>query len=151
MLIVVDTREKYPWTFDIWGCEITRKKLKAGDYAILGYESEFSIERKRNVGEIALNLGQQRKRFERELDILSLYNRADLICEFPLDYILQFPENSGIPKRYWKKLRISGNYLDKAIHELTDRYKINLVFCNNRMEAEEYAYNALKEYYDAIR
>ena len=56
--IIVDTREQTPWEFGFHNT--AKRKLDTGDYSMEGYESLFTIERKRSVSEIANNLSENR-------------------------------------------------------------------------------------------
>ena len=73
MIVLCDSREKIPWTFTRATLvdDIEVKKLDAGDYTIKGYEFDLAVERKRTVGEIAMNLTE--KRWPDVLDRLSKY------------------------------------------------------------------------------
>ena len=41
--IVIDSREKEPYTF---ACEVQKAKLEAGDYSVQGFEQHVAVERK---------------------------------------------------------------------------------------------------------
>lgn len=152
MIIIRDSREKVDfWRFDQYEeCkgEIV-KGLKSADYSIEGYEDEISLERKRTTGELATNLGSKLTQFRAELERLQSYNIRYVLLEFTLEDLLAFPENSGIPKKTWGKLKMSGKYMAKLINELSEQFKVEFVFCGNKDNAENIAFEILKEFYNA--
>ena len=150
MNITRDKREKLPWGFDIYDVEIELATLKAGDYTLTGFDKYFAIERKRSTGEISANLGLKKTQFENELRILSEYEEAYLICEFPESDLDRFPVGSGIPRKYWRRLRINGGYLRRTLFALCEQYNISLFFFDDRSQAEDYAYHLIKAYHDKI-
>lgn len=71
MVIYVDTREK-PHAikkilahFDRVGTEVIRQKLDVGDY-MFSPDGKISVDRKKNLAEVAMNLGVDRARFGKE-------------------------------------------------------------------------------------
>lgn len=147
MIILVDSREKEPWKFSFYNGinEYRTTGLKTGDYTLWGYENIFCIERKRNTGEIAINFGSKWKTFQRELERMKSFPYKYLICEFPEHYLDYFPEKSGIPEKYWSKLRMNSGFLKKRLYEETSRYNIELIFSSNKEEAEQRAFQIIKQ------
>lgn len=137
-------------SFDGVDVDITVQKLDCGDYSLEGLEHIFKAERKATTGELYLNLGQvkMKERFHRELALLDKVKHAYIICEFPECRIHMFPDNSGIPERRKKFLRISAKYFSKLIYEIRDMYDIEIIFCENREEAEKITIGLLKEMWD---
>ncbi len=89
--VVCDTREQTPYAFDGLRCdeadgggpltvEVIRGGLKSGDYSIEGAENIAAVERK-SVADLFSTLGQQRDRFERELNRLNQYRMAAVVVE----------------------------------------------------------------------
>ncbi len=89
--VVIDTREKQPFAFTglLSDARYGRRPvvvrtitdtLQSADYSLLGMEAEIGIERK-SLQDLFNTLGQGRKRFQRELDRLSLYQFAAVVCE----------------------------------------------------------------------
>ena len=80
-VIVIDTREQQPLTFDL---PTERGSLITGDYSIKGLETFVAVERKSVDDLVGCLKGQQRERFERELsrgrglDYFALVIEADL-------------------------------------------------------------------------
>ena len=112
-IILRDTREKNGWTFQSFDrCKAVKDwGLKTGDYTARGLEKSLVIERKASTGELAMNLGQKRKPFEAEMERMSNFRWAYIVCEFSIDDIMSFPENSGIPKKRWQYMRMNGKFI----------------------------------------
>lgn len=77
--IVIDSREKRPYTFTE-GIPTIVAKLEAGDYSIAGQELCFAIERK-SIDDFVNTVIHSKERFQSELRKLSLYNRAAIVVE----------------------------------------------------------------------
>lgn len=142
--IIVDTREQTPWEFGFHNT--AKRKLDTGDYSMEGFESLFTIERKRSVSEIANNLSESR--FKDVLERLGTIPHSFMIMEFSLDEIYQFPVGSDIPKKMWDKLRISGNYIMKCLIEAQLNYNIHILFCDDAENAERVAVSIMKRIYE---
>jgi ERCC4-type nuclease len=142
--IVVDTREQTPWEFGFHNT--AKRKLDTGDYSMEGFESLFTIERKRSVSEIANNLSESR--FKDVLERLGQIPHSFMIMEFSLDEVYQFPVGSDVPKKMWDKLRISGNYMMKCLLEAQLNYNIHILFCDDAENAERVAVSLMKRIYE---
>lgn len=151
MNIVRDTREKLP--LDLGAVAAIRdvpvsidvRKLDYGDYSIFGLEDRFAIERKRNTGELAINLGKERRRFWRELEALSKFRRAILLCEFPEWHLGVFPEHSGIPPAKRRFLRMNAGFLIRSVQDLQAEFGLEVIYCNDRKHAEDVVFDLLLE------
>lgn len=145
MIIIQDTREKHPWDFTFYGMKQIRQKLDTGDYAIQG-SNHFVFERKKNVGEIAINLGKKWKQFESELVRMQAeYVCPYVICEFPETNIDIFPVNSAIPRSQWKFLRMSPAFIRRRLFDSCDKYGIQLLFCDSPKLAEREVLKIINE------
>ncbi len=125
--VIKDTREKKQgngWFFD--NMEI--KTMKTGDYTLAGYEDSFVIERKCSTGEVAKNIVEER--FVRELERMENFKWPFIILEFDMVDLTHFPENSGIPKDMWPKLRINAGFILKKICEYQIKYKTKILFAS---------------------
>lgn len=142
--IIVDTREQMPWEFGFHNT--AKRKLDTGDYSIEGFESLFTIERKKSVSEIANNITESR--FKDVLERLGSIPHSFMIMEFSLDEIYQFPVGSDVPKKMWDKLRISGNYIIKYLIEAQLNYNIHILFCDDAENAERVAVSIMKRIYE---
>lgn len=124
--VIRDTNEKegHGWFFNqtsSW-CENTKEvKLDTGDYTFEGYEKMFTIERKATTSEISLNLFEDR--FERELERMEDIEYPFVVCEFSYQDMLDFPQNSTIPKHRWEYLKVNNNSLLRALIEFQAKYK----------------------------
>lgn len=146
--IIQDTREKQGWDFIFAeDLEIERSGLKCGDYTTELLKDTFRVERKASAGEIYNNLATKKckERFYRELELLEKFDNAYIVCEFPEGRLSSFPLGSGIPKSRQKFVRIKSRYFTRLVMELQDIFNINLVFCNDRDEAEAFVYNIAKK------
>lgn len=150
MKIIVDSREKEPWPFEIYdaSAEIIIDKLDEGDYVpfnirqheIITGEKILRIERKKTSGELAGNLGSGWKRFYEELIRLSEYKYSYILCEFPSSHIDVFPKYSGIPPSRWKSLRVNRKMLKSKIYKICEDFPVEFIFCDNRDDAIQKAY-----------
>tara|TARA_Y100001938_G_scaffold145524_1_gene222358 strand:- start:13026 stop:13511 length:486 start_codon:yes stop_codon:yes gene_type:complete len=138
-IVLRDTREKNGWDFSSqdkcmavkdWG-------LRTGDYTARGLEKSLVIERKASTGEIAMNLGQKKNAFEAEMERMSKFRWAYIVCEFSIDDIMSFPENSGIPKKRWQYMRMNGKYIWKRIREIEEEFGVVFLFLDNKHDAED--------------
>jgi ERCC4-type nuclease len=149
--IIKDTREKVGgWDFlpsDLClGTEIGT--LKTGDYTIKGMESIISIERKKSVSEIAMNVGKKQKPFEKEMVRLSKFKHAFILCEFSVNNILEFPKNSGIPRDKIDEVKITGKFILKCLMEYQIEYNVRVLFCDNNHNAIIVANSLFKRLYE---
>ena len=136
MIILQDTREKSPWNFTKYGMNQEITTLKTGDYSIKGYEDFFTCERKSSTGEISTNFGKKWKVFTKELKRMQVIPHRYIICEFPLSHIYSFPTFSSIPNSQWKGLKITSAFLAKRIEEICGEFDINVIFSEDRLDAE---------------
>lgn len=142
--VIIDTREQMPWEFGFHST--SKQKLDTGDYSIAGFESIFTIERKRSVSEIANNITESR--FKDVLQRMGQIPHSFMLMEFDLEEIYQFPVGSDIPKKMWDKLRISGNYIMKYLVEAQLNYNIHILFCGDAENAERTAVSIMKRIYE---
>ena len=147
--IIVDTREKMPWTLTASTIDgAISKKLDTGDYSIEGYEDKVCIERKRDAAELAANVCQAR--FKSELERMMTYEYRYLILEFNIQDVLDYPVGSSVPPARWKKLKTRGPYIMKCISQFQVKYGINVVFAGNSRNAEYAATNIMKRIYERL-
>lgn len=145
--IIVDSREqKDCFTFD--GLPYRIKKLDTGDYSLEGYEKKITIDRKRNSGEIYMNLGSDYTRFEAELVRMSKMEEAYIVCSFPYEHINTFPQYSTIPNYRWKRLKMNNKFLRKRIATIQENYKIEFIFCDTVIEASHATLEILQKFYE---
>jgi hypothetical protein len=130
--IICDTREHkgYEWSFG--DVETVTKKLDTGDYSLEGFENLICIERKKSPSELAINIGKDSVRFNKELERMKDYKYAYILCEFSLGEAIDFPIGSNIPKSKLKHIRITGKYLVKVISTYKEKYNIDVIYCGDR-------------------
>ncbi len=75
---VIDTREKNP--LELSPLCVERRSLVTGDYTVKGLEHLVAIERK-SLSDLLACIGQQRERFEREVQRLLAYPVRALVVE----------------------------------------------------------------------
>jgi ERCC4-type nuclease len=121
--VIVDTREQKPYLFKRCGNieRCVRKKLDHGDYQIDNLPNLITIERKKDVNELILNLTKHRKRFIAELERMQSSKYRFVIVE---DYW------SSIWKSSFSKA--SPNSIFGSIVAFEIRYGVHFVFCGNR-------------------
>lgn len=147
MDIIQDTREKEPWMLTSFADVATQtvETIDAGDYVILGRETLITIDRKKSPTELANNLGIHKDRFDRELGRMQQYTFRYIICEFPYEKLLMFPKGCGLPLRVQRKIRAKGKYLARRVKFLSEKYKVEFIFCTSREEAQEKAMELFRE------
>lgn len=146
--VVVDTREKAAYSFKEYdNCTgMVRKKLDTGDYSIEGLEDVICIERKATVTEIANNIVESNHRFDREIERMKDYKHKFIICEFSISDLLNFPENSDLPKSVKDKIKISGKFLLKRLMEFQIYNDVHVVFCGNKENAFYFVASLIKRF-----
>ena len=144
MKIIVDTREKFPWSFDN-DIEVITKKLDTGDYSIQGLEGDVSIERKASVSEFYGNV--TKKRFWNEMSRMSELAHKFAIFEFALDDLNVFPYGSGLPQKAIQRMKISSSYLLSCVVRMHLDYKIHVIFAGDRHSAITITTRILKKIY----
>jgi ERCC4-type nuclease len=143
MNIIVDTREKFFWSFDGFpDVRIIPRKLNTGDYSLEGYENILSIERKKSVSEIAGNITE--KRFWREMDRLSTIKHRFLICEFTYADINDYPDNSGLSQSIRDKIKVRGPFILREISRIQIQYGVHVMLCGPKCYAEQAAHTIFK-------
>jgi hypothetical protein len=143
--ILQDTREKMPWTFQGYK-ECAAQKIEyisEGDYTLEGYPGLIAIERKRNVSELANNLGRKYSQFKKEMERLQKYRFRYVLCEFSQEDMLVYPAGVKLPLRILNKIRMGGKFLQHRVNELVDTYGIEFIFCEDRFDARNTAMGLL--------
>ena len=135
--IVRDTREQEGYYFKPFGActGMVNEKLDTGDYAILGLEDKCCVERKGSVEELALNLGQGKDRFYREIERMEEFPHKFIILEFTVDELLKFPEKSRVPVKNQAAVKVTGRYMLKCLIEMQLYNNVNVLFCTDKYNA----------------
>ena len=108
--VIVDSRESKPYLFEniytkhkgqrvLVPVEVQVKKLNSGDYSLLGYEDQVSVERK-SVNDLVSTIFHSRPRFERELERLSEMMFSAVVVEGSWLDVMKYTrdETSGNPR-----------------------------------------------------
>lgn len=141
--VIRDTREQLGWSFLArTPCAgVIDQALPTGDYSLVGCETKFVIERKRNTAEIAANIYEDR--FEREMERLSLFEMKYIICEFTLDDVFTFPKNSGIPYNKMRYIKVRPAQILSKLQRIESVFGIHIIFGGN--SAKYYASGLFKK------
>ena len=136
--VIRDTREQEGYYFSEYGpCKgMIDQKLDTGDYSIQGMEDKVCIERKGCVEELAINLGQKKHTFLKEIERMKDFRYKFLVLEFSLTDLMKFPEGSSIPEGDWGKLKVTNKFMLKMIMEFQLYKNINVLFCDSKKNAK---------------
>ena len=94
VVIVVDSREQEPYSFDPARVATVRRALPAGDYSLEGSETEVAAERK-SLEDYVASVVKGRTRFTREVRALAGYDLACIVVEATLEDVLAHRYRSG--------------------------------------------------------
>ena len=156
--VIKDTREQDGWFFTPYDkCEgMELGTLHTGDYTLKGYEDIVCVERKASVSEIAINLGKKKSTFYREMERMKDFHFRYMLLEFSASDVIGYPQNllseqdkinyerykrgeikKPIGKRFdiVNQTRISVKYLIKARMEISIKYEMQIMFCDNKQNA----------------
>lgn len=140
MKILIDTREKKPFTFisnDLYcDTETELRTLPTGDYSIDGYQDSLAIERK-TLPDLVTCLGKERNRFERELQ------RAENLQFFAVIIEAKY---TALKKGYYQS-HISPHAACQSIAAFHVKYGIPFLFCDSRPAAEYECWSLLNQFF----
>jgi len=147
--ILIDSREQTPVLLDkigdknFPGLKYELATLKTGDYSLFGYDDpdcEFSvcIERK-SLADLFGSTGNDRERFEREVERMSYFDHAEIVVERDLWAIFQDPPpmSEMLPKSVYRTLVA-----------WSQRYNVKVWPCPSRAFMEQHIFITLKRFYD---
>lgn len=140
MEIIIDTREKYYWTFAEHETRI--QKLRTGDYTLVDCEDILCIERKMSLMELYGNLTEDR--FWDEMERMKEFPYKFIIVEADYSDILAIPYSLGVKQDIMAKLKLSPQFVLKKIGELQVKYGIHVIFAGDHETAAELALNIMK-------
>lgn len=127
--IVVDTREKTPWTFEAQSfVTTTRAKLDAGDYSLAGFEHRVAVERK-SLDDWVNTVLRDRARFYRELERLRAYELRWVVIEATVEDIYRNRSRSSV-----SPASVLG-----FVGEVTASQRVPVILGGSRPAAQEYA------------
>ncbi len=132
MKIVVDSREKKPYSFREWQFQnvvIVRKKLDYGDYSLLGHEATVFVERK-SIDDLVNTLVSNKIRFKKELKRAEQAKHKLVLVDGSMSEIMSEKYHSTVNREY----------LITKIAELSTVYNLRVIFSGNRFNSKLYLY-----------
>lgn len=130
--ILVDDRERNPWTIPNPDFKFETQRLKVGDYTIKGYEDKVAIEKKSGIVELISNLsGKDRPRFKRFLEKLSEYPIKCIVIEASMSHI-------DAAFRSCRKTHLEPASIYYWISVINIKYKIPTIFIGKNKQQREY-------------
>ena len=132
MVILVDSREQNPYTFD---CPTEVIGLSVGDYSIKGLENYISIEKK-ELNDLIACLSKDRPRFERELYKGKSLEYMALVIEGSLSDIV----NHNYKSEMQPKAAI------QSLLAFSIRYRLPIFFCESREYGQRVTESLLLKY-----
>lgn len=129
--VVIDSAEKYPWTFGA-DSAVTRRKLQAGDYAAVVDEAIVAVVERKAFQDFITSL-YSISTLHQKLAELSAYQSAAVLVEGQYADLLN-PKKIG--------LRCKPAHLARLVAELAVLHpKVPVVWCGSRKDANTYAVN----------
>ncbi len=136
MIILTDSREQLPYSFDRWPVQVETAGLQVGDYSLKFWEDKISIERKSLDDLIGCLMGKNRERFEKELSRGRSYELFCIVVESDL---------SDISRGHYQS-NMKPTAALQTIAAFFIRYQVPFLFCGNRAGAEYITYSLLSKY-----
>lgn len=136
MRILIDTRERLPFTFKGYGVHPEPATLPTGDYSLPGFEDRIAIERKSLNDLVGCLMGEGRDRFEKELARARHYDLFAVVVEATLADVSQ--------GRYRSEMKAHSAL--QSIITFQVRYRVPFVWAGNRAGAEYVTYSLLSKY-----
>jgi hypothetical protein len=127
--IVIDSGEKYPWSFGHQQAVTRRQRLPAGDYAVLRDDVVLAAVERKSVGDLVSSLLSGRLTYA--LADLAALPRAAVAVEDRYSRLFSFEHASGAAAA-------------ESLAEAQARFpSVPIVFCETRPLAQEWAYRWL--------
>lgn len=136
--VIADSRERTPWKFPHANRTVTRK-LRVGDYTLLGYASDISIERKSFGDFCNCMFGDGWRRFRSQLNRLA-----------HVDYSCIMVEGTTSSLRWYKATRIGADAMMDRIAEITAIWGMPVILCETRKQAQSAAWSFLRHSMDCV-
>ncbi len=137
--VVIDSQEHMGYTFERfpnWFSGTVRKRLKVGDYTILGMEDEVAVERK-TVPDLVNSIIQDRKDFIMKCERLSTFRKRCLVIEGTLKEI----------KTPYEDSQAHPNAVLRSLIAAQERWDIPVHFLDEFLLAEEFVASMLSKYH----
>jgi len=139
VVVVVDTREQEPYSFDPERVEVVRRALPAGDYSLQGMEHLVAVERK-SLDDFVQTVIHSRERFKKELIELQKCSSACVVVEASFQDVLSGVYTSGAHP---------NSVIGSALSIIVD-YNIPVFFCSNRQAARLFVEEYLLKFYRKV-
>src|ERR1700730_7263965 len=135
--LIQDSREQRPLRFEHLPCVV--RGLTTSDYSIVGFESEFGIERKNLDDAVSCCMGENRERFERELHRLRGFRFKRLVII----------GSRGLIEAQRYRSRIAPKAVLATFSVFEIRWDIPIIFCETpeaaALQIERYAFYFVRE------
>jgi ERCC4-type nuclease len=138
-VILVDSREKIPLSFDPAHAVTVRRALVAGDYSLDGHETSVAVERK-SLDDFVGSVVRGRERFLAELRRLEGYELACIVVEGSLEDVLAHRYRAGV----------HPNAVFGAALSIIVDHGIPIYFCGDRQIACAFVEGLLCRYHRKI-
>ena len=115
-----------------------REHLKTGDYSIKGLEDKITVERK-TLTDLFGSTGNERKRFEREMERMSEFDYACIIVEAEIQQWFLLPPS---------KSKMNPKSVLRTLIAWSQRYSVCIWPTWSRESAEKLTYLILRRYFD---
>ena len=140
MIILADSREKKPYTFEKYPVQVEVAALTEGDYSLAGFTDRVAVERKSLNDLIGCLVGSNRTRFKKELARTGSYERFAVLVEANIQDV-SFKRYRSLMEPHAALQSITAFYI---------RYGIPFLFCGDRDGAEYVPFSILQKYYYEI-
>ena len=140
MIILIDSREKTPYTFDFAPLVkvVLGQTLKTGDYTLQGFEDQVIVERKSLV-DLFGSCGRNRRRFEAELARMADFKHAAVVIESEWSIVLRHPPTRS---------KLNPKTILYSVIAWEQRYGVFFWMCPNRSAGERITFRILQRYYN---
>lgn len=141
--IIIDSREKKPFTFEDQPVDTKVNEMETGDYAVQEsgyygkngvYKAPFAVERKAK-GDFLSSITHERDRFEREL------SRADS-WSAPMPIVVEAPWITFTQGDYYPN--IHPNSIVGTVDKWPEYYNVDFFFRDNKPDAEQFTFEFLR-------
>ena len=140
-VVLVDTREKFPFDFTRfpnWIAEQKKTKLRVGDYSVQGMEDMLVIERK-SLTDLINTLMQQRPRFFKLCERMTQYRWRALFVEASYE---------DIKSPYGEYTKAHPNAVSGSLDALEAKFGIPVIYTSRHQDlAEEKAASWLSKHF----
>lgn len=147
MVILVDTREQHPFTFDGYDVEKRFHCLgnNRGDYSIHGFQGRISIERKsmEDAQGTILGWGARRENFLKELEFLSTIEFGSVVVESSFEAML-----AESPEWGEKTAEENRKIMFRQVLAWQQDFKVPWIFCDSRRLAETTTFRLLQRFFE---